>query len=72
MVGVTCVVYTGVLISVYTTEVERGTPHMPRDPIRTVRVPDEIWQHAKDCSKASGVSISAYIVRALRRWRVKQ
>lgn len=44
---------------------------MPREPLRSVRVPDEVWQHAKACAEAEGTSVSAYIVKALKRWKVK-
>lgn len=44
---------------------------MANTPLRNIRVPDEVWQHAKECAEASGVSVSEYIVKALKRWRVR-
>jgi hypothetical protein len=41
-----------------------------RIPLRTVRVPDDVWQHAKACAAAEGTTISAHIVQGLRTWRV--
>ena len=37
-------------------------------PIRTVRVPDDVWQAAQDRAAEKGESVSAVIVRALRRY----
>jgi hypothetical protein len=42
-----------------------------RIPLRSVRVPDDVWEHAKRCAEAEGTSVSAYIVERLRRWRPK-
>lgn len=38
-------------------------------PIRTVRVPDDVWEHAKRCAESEGTSVSARIVQALRDWQ---
>lgn len=37
-------------------------------PIRTVRVPDDVWQAAQDRAAEKGESVSAVIVRALKRY----
>jgi hypothetical protein len=38
-----------------------------RQPVRTVRVPDDLWRAAQDRAKERGESVSAVILRAL--WR---
>ena len=43
-----------------------------RIPLRSVRVPDEVWEHAKRCAETEGISVSAYIVDRLRRWRPRR
>jgi hypothetical protein len=45
---------------------------MPTTPLRNIRVPDDVWAHAKECSDAEHVSVSAYVVKALRAWKVKK
>lgn len=40
-------------------------------PIRTVRVPDDVWQAAQDRAAEKGESVSAVIVRALKRYGKK-
>lgn len=45
-----------------------GDAHTPR---RTVRVPDDVWEHAKACAEAEGTTVSAHIVKSLRKWRPK-
>ena len=37
-------------------------------PNRTVRVPDDVWAHALSAAQVEGTTVSAYIVRSLRRW----
>jgi hypothetical protein len=37
-------------------------------PLRTVKVPEDVWQAAKDRAAAEGVTVSAVIVYALRRF----
>lgn len=37
-------------------------------PIRTVRVPDDIWKAAQAEAERRGESVSAVIVRALKRY----
>ena len=37
-------------------------------PIRTVRVPDEVWQAAQERAKAEGTTVTAVILRALARY----
>lgn len=40
-------------------------------PIRTVRVPDDVWQAAQERAAEKGESVSAVIVRALKRYGKK-
>ena len=40
-------------------------------PIRTVRVPDDVWQAAQDRAAEKGETVSAVIVRALKRYGKK-
>jgi len=40
-------------------------------PIRTVRVPDDVWQAAQERAAAKGETVSAVIVRALKRYGKK-
>lgn len=37
-------------------------------PIRTVRVPDDVWQAAQATAAEKGETVSAVIVRALKRY----
>lgn len=37
-------------------------------PIRTVRVPDDVWQAAQERAAEKGETVSAVIVRALKRY----
>ena len=41
-----------------------------RIPLRTVRVPDEVWEHAKACAEAEGTTVSAKINETLRKWKL--
>lgn len=43
----------------------------PPTPIRTVRVPDDVWQAAQDRAAENGETVSAVIVRALKRYGKK-
>ncbi len=40
-------------------------------PIRTVRVPDDVWQSAQERAAEKGETVSAVIVRALKRYGKK-
>lgn len=40
----------------------------PHTPIRSVRVPESIWQAAKDRAEREGTTVSAVIVRLLERY----
>ena len=40
-------------------------------PIRTVRVPDDVWQAAQERAAEKGETVSAVIVRALKRYGKK-
>lgn len=39
--------------------------------IRTVRVPDDVWQHAQEQARIEGTTVTAYIVKQLRKWKAK-
>lgn len=39
---------------------------MPREPIRTLRVPDDLWTAAQAKAASDGVSVSRVLVTALR------
>ena len=43
----------------------------PPIPIRTVRVPDDVWQAAQERAAEKGETVSAVIVRALKRYGKK-
>jgi hypothetical protein len=43
-------------------------PNQPKTKIRTVRVPDDIWRAAQAKAAERGETVSAVIVRALRRY----
>jgi len=43
----------------------------PPTPIRTVRVPDDVWQAAQERAAEKGETVSAVIVRALKRYGKK-
>lgn len=38
---------------------------------RSMRIPDDVWEHARACAAAEGISVTEYVVRALKRWRPK-
>lgn len=42
-----------------------------KSPLRlhSVKVPDDVWEHAQRCAEAEGTTVSAHIVKSLRRWR---
>lgn len=42
--------------------------HYQRDPLRSVRIPDDIWQAAQAAAAERGESVSEVIRRALRRY----
>jgi hypothetical protein len=37
-------------------------------PLRSVRVPEEVWERALAIAKARGTGVSRYIVECLERW----
>lgn len=43
-------------------------PNQPATPIRTVRVPDELWQAALRAASDNGETVTDVILRALRRY----
>ncbi len=47
------------------------TANQPPRPIRTVRVPDDVWHAAQAKAAERGESVSAVIVRALKRYGKK-
>ncbi len=40
----------------------------PHTPPRSVRVPDAVWQAARDRAEAEGTTVTAVILRALTRY----
>ena len=42
-----------------------------RDPVRTVRVPEELWRAAQARAAERGESVSAVLLRALKRYVTK-
>lgn len=46
-------------------------PDQPKTPLRSVRVPDDVWQAAQDRAAEKGETVSAVIVRALKRYGKK-
>lgn len=43
-------------------------PNQPKTPVRTVRVPDPLWQAAKDRAAERGETVTDAVLRALRRY----
>lgn len=43
-------------------------PNQPATPIRTVRVPDEVWHEAQRIAADRGETVTDVIMRALRRY----
>jgi len=43
-------------------------PNQPKTPLRSVRVPEDIWQAAKARAEEKGETVSDVIMRALRRY----
>ena len=41
-------------------------------PPRSVRVPDDLWQAARDAAQAQGITVTDVIVAALRRYVARQ
>jgi hypothetical protein len=43
-------------------------PNQPKTPVRSVRVPDPLWQAAQQKAADKGETVTAAIVRALERY----
>ena len=43
-------------------------PNQPKTPVRTIRVPDDLWEAAQAKAKARGDSVSQVVRDALRRY----
>lgn len=43
-------------------------PNQPKTPRRSVRIPDEVWQAAKEKAKRRGETVTDVILRALKRY----
>lgn len=49
-------------------ENKRGRPATGKTPNRTVRIPDEVWQQAKEKAAAEGKTVSDVVNECLRRY----
>ena len=49
-------------------DVGRGVSAQGNTPPRSVRVPDDVWQAAKDAAERKGETVSEAVVRFLRRY----
>lgn len=43
-------------------------PNQPATPNRTVRIPDEVWEAAKEKAADRGETVTDVIIRALKRY----
>jgi hypothetical protein len=43
-------------------------PNQPKTPVRTVRVPDDIWQALRARADERGETVTDVVLRALRRY----
>jgi NRPS condensation-like uncharacterized protein len=43
-------------------------PNQPKTPARSVRVPEDLWQAAKDRAEQQGETVTDVILRALKRY----
>lgn len=46
----------------------RGVPNQPKTPLRSFRIPDELWEAAKSKAAARGEDLSTVVRAALRRY----
>ena len=53
---------------VRTADTVSDVPNQPKTPKRSVRVPDGLWEAAKEKARARGESVTAVIVRALKEY----
>ena len=44
----------------------RVTPNQPKTPLRSFRVPDDLWMPARDKAHREGITITDVLQRALR------
>lgn len=64
--GVTMALSCGPLLTVYTHVYTVRV--MAETRIRTLRVPDDVWERAKEKATASGTTVSAVLLAALTRY----
>lgn len=50
------------------TPLASGVPNKPKMPMRTIRIPDELWAAAQAKAEAEGVTVSEVVRRELERW----
>ena len=43
-------------------------PNQPKTPQRTFRIPDDLWQAARRKAKQRGETVTAVVIRALKRY----
>lgn len=43
-------------------------PNQPKTPLRSMRIPDDVWAAAQKRAAERGETVTAVIVRALRRY----
>ncbi len=46
----------------------RVTPNQPKTPLRSFRVPDDLWMPARDKAHREGITITDVLQRALREY----
>ena len=46
-------------------------PNQPKTPLRNVRIPDDVWEAAKQKAEAEGRNVSAVIREHLEQWAAK-
>jgi len=46
----------------------RLTPSMANTPLRAIRVPDEVWQAAREKAEREGTTVTAVVLAALQRY----
>ena len=43
-------------------------PNQPKTPVRSVRIPDDVWRAAQAKAAAEGETVTDVVLRALRRY----
>lgn len=41
-------------------------PNQPKTPARSVRIPDDLWEQARERAREAGTTVTAVLVEALR------